>query len=485
MLRRELVYIIIGFIAVILIGITIGLQLVIVMNRADGTTATSPENQPLAAPNLEAAPTSTPLLPTPVPPTPTLVLPTPIPPTPIPTITSTVAPSTPAADTVAAPPDQSEPGTTGSQALQRVLNAERLTLSDDNNLLATIIHSQPYAIGFFRYEEFLQHQSQLRAVEIQTNIALMTTFAAGQETFVVVVSSDNAFVDMLTLDQVRIAFTEAILWSDINPTWPGEPIARAVSGQTSSTLDMFVSAIFGDAQSLLPVVVAVAPNTPSLTATAEPPTAIPVEPTATLIAPTVAAAQPTATEILPTATVAPTATPILPTATTAPTATATPLPLPTNTPTPQVDLTLAAISTDSTCQLITDIAERMIEKNLGLTVNQSVYPDIETLFAAFASGDQSLQRTLTFCYVDPDNRTSLLNRDSWLKTVGAGLWKNGTQRMHVVTHSSTYTFALTSQPCLLRFLQQIKFADGPMTEDDPDRWIEQNGEQIASWLVCN
>ncbi|MBW7882825.1 MAG: phosphate ABC transporter permease PstA [Caldilineaceae bacterium] len=60
-----------------------------------------------------------------------------------------------------------------------------------------------------------------------------------------VVSSENEFVDALTTEEVRQIFTEAELWSDVNPEWPEKPIFRLIPGADSGTLDFFVEQVFG------------------------------------------------------------------------------------------------------------------------------------------------------------------------------------------------------------------------------------------------
>jgi phosphate transport system substrate-binding protein len=68
-------------------------------------------------------------------------------------------------------------------------------------------------------------------------------FQVGIDALAVVVSRENTFVDSLTLDQLRSAFTTAETWADINPSWPAKPIKRFIPGTDSGTFDFFVEVV--------------------------------------------------------------------------------------------------------------------------------------------------------------------------------------------------------------------------------------------------
>lgn len=69
-------------------------------------------------------------------------------------------------------------------------------------------------------------------------------FRVGTDALAVVVSSENGFIDDVTLEQLAQIFSTAENWSDINPEWPAEPILRYIPGTDSGTFDYFVEAIF-------------------------------------------------------------------------------------------------------------------------------------------------------------------------------------------------------------------------------------------------
>jgi phosphate binding protein len=75
-------------------------------------------------------------------------------------------------------------------------------------------------------------------------------FQVGIDALAVVVSSENEFVEDVTLAELSQIFSTATLWSDVRPEWPAEPIQRFSPGTDSGTFDYFVEAVmtpgFGD-----------------------------------------------------------------------------------------------------------------------------------------------------------------------------------------------------------------------------------------------
>ena len=75
-------------------------------------------------------------------------------------------------------------------------------------------------------------------------------FQVGIDALAVVVSSENDFVEDVTLAELSQIFSTATNWSDVRPEWPNEPIQRFSPGTDSGTFDYFVEAVmtpgFGD-----------------------------------------------------------------------------------------------------------------------------------------------------------------------------------------------------------------------------------------------
>jgi phosphate transport system substrate-binding protein len=71
-------------------------------------------------------------------------------------------------------------------------------------------------------------------------------FRVGTDALAVVVSVANDFVEDLTLEQLALVFSTAENWSDVDASWPDEPIQRYIPGTDSGTYDYFTEEIFPD-----------------------------------------------------------------------------------------------------------------------------------------------------------------------------------------------------------------------------------------------
>ena len=68
-------------------------------------------------------------------------------------------------------------------------------------------------------------------------------FRVGTDGVAVVVSKDNTFLTDVTADELAMIFSTADKWSDVNPSWPDQPILRFSPGTDSGTFDFFVEEI--------------------------------------------------------------------------------------------------------------------------------------------------------------------------------------------------------------------------------------------------
>jgi phosphate transport system substrate-binding protein len=71
-------------------------------------------------------------------------------------------------------------------------------------------------------------------------------FRVGTDALAVVVSTENDFLTEVTLEQLAQIFSTAEKWSDVDPSWPAEPIQRFSPGTDSGTFDYFVEAVMGE-----------------------------------------------------------------------------------------------------------------------------------------------------------------------------------------------------------------------------------------------
>jgi phosphate transport system substrate-binding protein len=66
----------------------------------------------------------------------------------------------------------------------------------------------------------------------------------GTDALAVVTSTENDFVENLTLDELALVFGSAETWADVNPDFPAEPIERFIPDDASGTFDYFVEEVF-------------------------------------------------------------------------------------------------------------------------------------------------------------------------------------------------------------------------------------------------
>ena len=72
-------------------------------------------------------------------------------------------------------------------------------------------------------------------------------FRVGTDAIALVVNKDNAFLKDVTLEQLALIFSTAEKWSDVDLSWPAEPILRYSPGTDSGTFDYFVEAVMAPA----------------------------------------------------------------------------------------------------------------------------------------------------------------------------------------------------------------------------------------------
>jgi phosphate transport system substrate-binding protein len=70
-------------------------------------------------------------------------------------------------------------------------------------------------------------------------------FRIGTDALAVVVNKSNTFIKSATKDELKLIFSTAKKWSDVNPLWPNQDILRFIPGTDSGTFDYFVEDIFG------------------------------------------------------------------------------------------------------------------------------------------------------------------------------------------------------------------------------------------------
>ena len=69
-------------------------------------------------------------------------------------------------------------------------------------------------------------------------------FRVGTDALAVAVSTENDFLEDVTLEELAAIFSTAETWADVNAEWPAEPIQRFIPGTDSGTFDYFVEEVF-------------------------------------------------------------------------------------------------------------------------------------------------------------------------------------------------------------------------------------------------
>jgi len=289
-------------------------------------------------------------------------------------------------------------------------------------------------------------------------------FPVAVDALAIVVSRSNEFIDAITLTDLARLFTTAHRWSDLNAAWPDTPIARAIPGPQSGTLDFFAETVVDGKLPASTTALAIAPpvSTPPL-ATPPPIPPTPVLPTPVLPTP------------VPPTPVAPTATPTVASA-----------PLATNPAAPTaVDFRLAYLENQPECQAITTMMQLVMERNFGLRVATSAFADDDTLFAALAAKDPATRMDLTFCYRDPAHRTYLQRYFGFVIFIGSGYYQADNGKLIVMSNAAVKGPIERGNGCFYRFLVNLDLNGVPLTELDPAVWYEQNRTNLETLTTCS
>jgi phosphate transport system substrate-binding protein len=70
-------------------------------------------------------------------------------------------------------------------------------------------------------------------------------FRIGTDALAVVVNKKNTFLTGVTKDELKLIFSTAKKWSEVNPKWPAQDILRFIPGTDSGTFDYMVEFLFG------------------------------------------------------------------------------------------------------------------------------------------------------------------------------------------------------------------------------------------------
>ncbi|MFN8494076.1 MAG: hypothetical protein U0350_41140 [Caldilineaceae bacterium] len=243
----------------------------------------------------------------------------------------------------------------------------------------------------------------------------------------------------------------------------------------------------GQAQATPALTLALATDIPLPTATPLPPTPTfteaPPSPTPEPSTP----APPLATPLAPTPVPPTSAPPTAAVAAVVATATALPtiaLPIATNTPEAPVDLRIGYTERSVDCALISQIVKLVLERQMKLHIATLHFKTTDDLFAGLAATTGGDRVDLTFCYIDPDDRTYLGSYGSSLRFLDGNYGQSGKQKFYAVINSALISRLKTEQPCMHSFLKKLDFGDVQFQGKNAEQWLNDNNARIAAWSQC-
>lgn len=220
------------------------------------------------------------------------------------------------------------------------------------------------------------------------------------------------------------------------------------------------------------------------------PTTAPILPTATTVAAT------TATETtvqvpglsnasaLATRLAAPTATSRIATTALPPAPTATAMPAPLNTPLVDVDFRIGYVEDNPDCVAITDLMKLVLEREFNLRIATVPFPDAAALFAKLATKTAAERVDLSFCYVDPSDRSYLQQYFGFMIFIGSGYRQVNNQRYIIMSNAAVKSPIERGNPCLYRFLTNLNLTEIDLRAGDVAAWYQSHAEQVATWTRC-
>lgn len=253
------------------------------------------------------------------------------------------------------------------------------------------------------------------------------------------------------------------------PTVAGQPAPTAVFLPTNT-----------------PIVIVVQPTQPPPTSTTAP-----IHPVATATANFALTFQARTSNVatmiaLPTATTLATTAPLPPAAISAPPTplpTATPL-LPTVTPAAAVDFRLGYVDRNSGCTAVTELMQLVLEREFGLQIATVAFPDTDSLFEKLAAKTAAVRIDLSFCYMDPADRSYLQKYFGFMIFIGSGYRQVGDQKFMIMSNAAVKSPIERGNPCLYRFFTNLNLNNLDFSSEDVPIWYANHTDTIASWVRC-
>ena len=271
----------------------------------------------------------------------------------------------------------------------------------------------------------------------------LIAFPVGLDLVVVVVSKDNSFIEQASFWQLETLFTDALRWSEVDPTWPAEFITRAIPNKSRGTFSFFVEMLYAGASS---------------------------EPTVVLQAPTV-----------PSTVVIATATPNVVAPTPAASLTSPPLP---DTPNTFIDYQLGYVEGDVPCTFATEVLQTVLQQEFDYSVELIPFASKDQLFEEFTNVNYLNRIDWTFCSVTPDDSAYLEQESSTLSIIGSPYYVVGAQQYQTVIYSALKWVLRREQPCIYSLLSNFSLDTDDLNGVTVTDWLNEHQELVQNWASC-
>jgi len=275
-----------------------------------------------------------------------------------------------------------------------------------------------------------------RAICNEENRSLIP-FPIAVDALAIVVARENTFLQEASLEELQQIFAYAARWSDVNAAWPNDAIIRALPSPESGTVDYFADAVMAG------------------------------EAIANLAA---RQANPLSDALFDTIERGSTSSAIVGSGLFA---------------NGQSAVRLGYVAGDDRCVENTTLAALMMTRKFGLTVTTIALPTVDELFQRLSAKEISQQVDLTFCYIEPTDRSYRQRYFGYTEFIGSGYQQQAATR-YVITSNSAVKISLErTNSCLYQTLTTLNWNGLVLNGQDVATWYETNLPTVDNWIKCN
>jgi type II secretory pathway pseudopilin PulG len=148
------------------------------------------------------------------------------------------------------------------------------------------------------------------------------------------------------------------------------------------------------------------------------------------------------------------------------------------------DFRLGYVASNADCTAVTELMKLILEQEFALQIATIPFAESATLFAKLADKVEAERVDLSFCYVDPDDRSYLQQYFGFLIFIGSGYRQFDNQKFMIMSNAAVKSPIERGAPCLYRFLTNLNLADVELSAGNMAGWYQTHAEQVASWTRC-